>query len=219
MKRNILIVVIAFILPLSFHAQTIIPVDSFTFFHEQADQLFIKKNYDESISLLKQLVNSGDAAAAYELAEMYSKGMGVDVNKDMYKYWLKRASSIESENAEKAKSSRTESLQNTSKSNLTSSPFNWEIVLKQSGEYIEKGGKILNASLAVGVVGGFVGGSLFASATLFEKPMLNIPGYVIIGTTALTSLILAFVGNSYIKLGGRILKGFELNGTEVRLHF
>ncbi len=88
-----------------------------------------------------------------------------------------------------------------------------------AGNLIEKGGKLKNASIALTVVGGAVGGAgITYSVVKGNKDLALVSSAITVGF-GLTALILNIVGNNKIKKGGRVLKNFQLtpNGVSITL--
>ena len=208
MKKFFLSILLVLGLFFVLNAQNV-PQDSFALYHEKADALFTEKKYDESVSLLSQLALSGDASAAYELAEIYSQGYGVEINQEEAEKWLSIAENLDVKNKTILRPAYN---QNLASSNMTSE-------LNQSGESIELGGKFLNAAVIVGLSGSMFGSTLAIIGARQQKSLLSFTGYAIIGAAGVTSLALSIIGINNIKWGGHILKELEFNGNEVKLHF
>ncbi len=187
----------------------IIPKDSFAIYHEKSDNLFVEKKYDESVLILTRLAHSGDVAAAYELAEIFAQGYGVEADQETAEKWLSIAEDLEIKNNTTSHHSHN---QNSVFSNMTSE-------LNQSGEAIELGGKFLNTAVIVGLSGGMLGGTLAIIGARQQKTALSLTGYVIVGAAGITSLVFSIIGINNIKWGGQIIKELEFNGNEVRLRF
>ena len=64
-----------------------IPVESFVEYREQADLLFEKLQYDESIDLYMQLAFSGDVYSCNKLYNIYSQGIGVERDMSIAEKW------------------------------------------------------------------------------------------------------------------------------------
>lgn len=57
----------------------------------QALQAETRGNYSQAVKLWLQLANNGDPVAQYNLALIYQRGSGVNVDDNLYKYWLTMA--------------------------------------------------------------------------------------------------------------------------------
>lgn len=204
-----IIMLICCLLSLAVFAQTV-PSESFDSFREQADSLFHQREYSQAIGLYKRLAVSGDVQACYNLNEIYSNGMGVDVDKVKAEQWLALADENEKITSLPGRSADVQS---------ETRELTLEDLFHYSGSMIELGGRKKNQSIAVGVVGGVLGGVLAGVGVGIGSQPLYIAGGVVALGFGIASFVLNIRGNYYIREGGRILREVQVSGNGITVKF